>query len=317
MTMNTSRQLLTVCALAAGVLTLSSCGKKDDTKVATQVAAVVGSEEISVHQLNQVLARTNTAGASPQVLQSLNRDALEKLIDQQLAVNEATNNKLHRSPEVLAQIESAKREILANSYLQQLTSTLPKPSPEEVKAYYKANPALFSERRIFNVQEIVVPAAAGVTEQLNAWASSGKSMDEIATGLKAKGLQFNGGSATRAAEQVPLEVLPKIHAMQDGQTIVLQGPQTATLLRLVASQQSPVAEAAASPRIEQFLFNQRANEAVRGKLKDLRSASNIVYKGEFAENAASVAAKDAVTASQPAPADTAGAAIEKGVAGLK
>ena len=82
---------------------LSACGGGDKKSGATQVAAKVGSEEISVHQINQVLSRTNAANATPQAVDKLRRDVLEKLIDQQLAVSQAEESKLNRSPEVVAQ----------------------------------------------------------------------------------------------------------------------------------------------------------------------------------------------------------------------
>jgi EpsD family peptidyl-prolyl cis-trans isomerase len=302
------QRALLATALVAGLLGLCACGKKDDPKVATQVAAKVGSEEISVHQINQVLSRTNTNGATPEAVKAMSREVLEKLIDQQLAVDQATEAKLNRSPEVVAQLEYAKRDILARAYIQSLTSGLAKPSPEDVKKYYTDHPQLFSERRVFNVQEIVAPVAPGVAEELRAAAASNKPLELIATELKAKDIKFNGGSASRAAEQIPLEILPKVHALKDGQTAVFETPQGITLLHLVASQNAPVPEAAALPRIEQFLASQRAGEAVAARLKALRASTTVTYMGDFAGTESKVAVAPVVKSSS---------AIENGVAGLK
>jgi len=304
---------------AALVLGLTACGNKDDKKAATQVAAKVGSEEISVHQINQVLSRSSSAGASPAAVQAMSREVLEKLIDQQLAVEQATDDKLHRSPEVVAQIEAARRDILARAYMQKVAANVPKPNAQEVKKYYAEHPALFSERRIFNVQEIVVPTAPGLADQLRARVAAGKPIVEVANWLKSKDIKFDGGSATRAAEQIPLERLAQIHALKDGQSIVLESPQTITLVRVASSQSSPVAEAAALSRIEQFLSNQRASAAVSAKIKELRVATKVTYMGEFAK-ASGTAAVPPPVAPEPVPSFSApdnAAAIEKGVAGLK
>lgn len=303
----------------AMTLGLSACGDKDDKKVATQVAAKVGSEEISVHQINQALSRTNTAGATPQAVQAMSRDVLEKLIDQQLAVDQATENKLHRSPEVVSLLEASRREILARAYMQKVATALPKPTPEEIRKYYVEHPQLFAERRIFNVQELLVPSSAGVTEQLKSFASSGQPMEETAAWLKSKDIKFGGGSATRAAEQIPLELLSKIHVLKDGQSLVVQAPQSITLIRVVSSQLSPVAEAAGLPRIEQFLTNQRASEAVTASIKQLRSTAKIEYMGEFVktEGNAAAAPAGAPSVQSAAAEDKTKSAMEKGLAGLK
>ena len=305
--------------LALGVaLALSSCGNKDKKEAATQVAAKVGSEEISVHQINQILSRNSSAAASPAAAHAMSREVLEKLIDQQLAVEQATEEKLHRSPEVVAQIEAAKRDILARAYMKKVAGAVQKPSPEEVKKYYAEHPELFSARRIFNVQEIVVPAAPGLADQLRAFAASGKPIVDVANWLKSKDIKFDGGSATRAAEQIPLERLTQIHALKDGQSLVTESPQSVTLLRLASSQSLPVAEAAALPRIEQFLNNRRGSEAVTASLKKLRADAKVTYMGDFARtDGAPVAASAAAPApAQPAFAPDAKTAIEKGVAGL-
>ena len=327
MTYATSRFTLTLLsgALALGLV---ACGDKAETKAATQVAAKVGSEEISVHQINQVLQRTNTNASTPESAKAMSREVLEKLIDQQLAVDQAVDAKLHRSPDVVTQIEAARREILARAYMQKLAAALPKPTPEEIKAYYKEQPALFAERRVYNLQELVIPktpanAAANITAELKGQVAAGKSIDDAATWLKSKDIQFGGGRATRPAEQIPLELLGQLHALKDGQSMIFETPQATTMVRVVASQQAPVAEAEALPRIEQFITNRRATEAVAADLKRLRAATTVAYMGEFTAPDANAAAPTAAPApvSVPKPAvaqvEPAQAAIEKGVSGLK
>lgn len=320
--MNASNNRFALSLLAAALaLGLSACGKKDETSAATQVAAKVGSEEITVHQLNQVLSRAAPpANTSPQAAKAMSRDVLEKLIDQQLAVDQATEDKLQRSPEVVSQLESSRRDILARAYLQKIVAALPKPTPEEAQKYYSEHPELFAQRRVFNMQEIAI---AGVTpelvEELRAQVASGKSLEEIAAWLKAKDIKFGGNSATRAAEQIPLTLLAQIQKLKDGQTVAIQSPEALTVLRIASSQSAPVAPTVALPRIEQFLSNQRANEAVASNMKQLRTDAKITYMGEFAKTDAVAGTKSAATpaASASAAVDPAKVALEKGVAGLK
>jgi len=72
----TSRICLTLIATAP-VFSLGARGSRDDKSAATQVAAKVDSEKIAVCHFNQVLARTNTAGATPEVIKKL-RSFVEK-----------------------------------------------------------------------------------------------------------------------------------------------------------------------------------------------------------------------------------------------
>ena len=253
----------------------------------------------------------------------IRREVLDRLVDQELAVEKAIEKKLDRSPEVLLALENARREILARAYVEQITAGAPKPTIEEAKKYYAENPPLFAERRIYNIQEIVLPAAAGVAVELRGMVDAGKSMEEIANWLKGKGIKFAAGSATRSAEQIPLELLPKIHPLKTGQSLILEGPQTVTVMRLAGAQSAPVSEEAALPRIQQFLGNQRAAETAKQEFKTLKTNAKITYMGEFADDskpqtAAAPIAPDAkdpgITTSNAAGA---GVAVERGVAGLK
>ncbi len=315
------------CFLASAIMALtllvSGCNGKDAQTLTTQVAAKVGSEEISIHQINQVLSRSTMAISAPQSVQALRADVLEKLIDQQLVVEQAIEARLHRSPEVLAQIDAARREVLARAYVQQLTNTIPKPAIEESRKYFRDHPQLFSERRVFSLQEIQLTPDSGVAEQVREQLAGGKSMGDVAAWLKAHDIPFGSGAVTRAAEQIPLDLLARLQAFKDGQSAIVETPRGVTVLRITSSQAAPVTEEAALPRIEQFLMNQRGAEALGQTMKRLRAKATVIYSGDFAKAAPpTAAASDQAT---PAPKEkaaaadpsNAGSAVEKGTAALK
>lgn len=316
-----TRTLLLGCALGLGLLGLSACSTKEASAPTTQVAAKVGSEEISVHQINVALAQGNGRGTTPEKVQALSRSALEGLIDQQVAVNQAIESKLNRDPDVIAQVDAARRGVLANAYVKQFVTGLPKPDAQDAKKYFTEHPALFTERRIYTVQEIVVLRSPEVLTQLTSMAAANQSMDEVAAWLKARQLNFSPASASRAAEQIPLDLLPRMHALKDGQDLVFSSPTTVTILRLVSSRTEPVPEAAALPRIAQYLGTQHTVDAIATHIKALRSKTSVVYQGEFAKPLPATAvteppAPTAVTAPAAAPGNVS-STLEKGVAGLK
>ena len=305
---------------------LAACGDKVAEKPASQIAAKVNSGEISVHQINYILSRTNAGATTPETAPKIRREILDRLVDQELAVEKAVEKKLDRSPDVLMAIENARREILARAYVEQITAAMAKPTVDEAKKYYAEHPPLFAERRIYNIQEIVLPATPGVAEELRKMLESGKSMEDIANWLKGKDIKFAGGSATRPAEQIPLELLPRIHPLKVGEGLIMQNPQSVTVMRLAASQSVPVSEDVALPRIQQFLGNQRGAEAAKQEFKELKAKAKITYMGEFADTGKSAASQPATVPAastarsgpdDSAPKSATDIAVEKGIAGLK
>lgn len=300
-------QSIVIAILVTGLI---ACGDKSNKKPASQVAAKVNAEEISVHQINFVLGRANAGAIPPEQAPRVRREILEKLIDQQLAVENAVEDKLDRSPEVLMALEAARREILSRAYLEKIAAAQPKPTQEEAKKYIAEHPQLFAERRVFSIREITLPISSNLADRLRDMLSAGKSMEDIANLLKSQDVKFVSGSATRSAEQIPLDLLPKLNALKDGQGMVQENGQNVTAVQLVSSQSAPISEEVALPRVLQFLSNQRVSEAAEREIKQIREKAKITYIGEFSE---SVPVSSASTKAASDPTN----AIEKGVAGLK
>jgi len=297
------RTLLVFTALLLALALTTGCGKKEDAKVATQVAARVNSDEITVHQVNYVLARNPTL--TPELADQAKREILDKLIDQHLARQKAIENKLDRTPNVMQAIEAAKSEVLARAYLDQLAATLPRPAPWETQEYYAKHPELFAQRRLFDLEEIAFVAKADIVAGLREQLSRARSMQEIADWLQSQEVKFLANRGVRAAEQIPLEILPKLQAMKVGQNQLFEaGSDRYQVIRVVASKAEPVDEATATPRIQQYLFNQRLGEVVAKEMKQIREQAKIEYLGEFAGGAAAADAKAKAEAEAQAQART-------------
>jgi EpsD family peptidyl-prolyl cis-trans isomerase len=310
---STGLKFAAVAAACAGLL-LAGCGGDKDK--ASQTAAKVNKEEITVHEINFVLQRQQ--GLKPEQAEAASRQVLERLIDQQLAVEKAEDLKIDRDPRVVQQIEMAKHEIIARAYVEHVGEAVAKPTPEEIGKYYEEKPALFKERRVYSLQEIGIEAPADQLDALRAKLGAAKNLAEFLEYLKANNIRFNGNQAVRAAEQLPLNSLDAIARMKDGDSVVSRSPNGLSVLYLAGSQAQPVSLEQARPAIEAFLLNQRRTEAVQKDIKALRDGAKIEYVGKFAEAAASAPAVPAAPASSViAPASSASgldaAAISKGL----
>lgn len=302
---------LGIVALVASAALLAACGDKKE-KAASQTAAKVNKAEVTVHQINFVLQQQRNL--RPEQADAASRQILERLIDQELALQKADDQKLDRDPRVVQQLEAAKREILARAYLEKVGEAAPKPTPEEIKKYYDEKPALFKDRRIYSLQEIAIEAkpeqAAALREKLGA----SKNINEFVEFLKANEFKFAGNQAVRAAEQLPLQSLDMIAKMTDGQAMMNQAANGVQVLVLAGSRSQPVSEEQARPAIEQFLLNERKRKLVEDDMKAMRGAAKIEYVGKFADKAAGAeAAASGAAPAAPAPAPAPAAAPASGL----
>lgn len=313
-----SRSPLGLALLAAGSLTLAACGDRKKDPAASQTAVRVNKEEVTVHQINQVLQQQR--GLKAERVDAASKQILEFLVDQELAVQRTRELKIDQDARVMLQLETARREVLARAYAERIGESAAKPTADEVRQYYLDKPALFKERRVFSLQELAVEAKPEQVAALRDQLPRAKSTTEVIDYLKANGLRFTGSQGVRAAEQLPPDALASLMRMQDGQMILLPQAAGALVIALVNSRADPVDEARAAPMIEQFLYNDAKRKRIEADVKALRAAAKIEYVGKFAEPAASAAPAGMAPAAPepiaPAPGTMSADDISKGL-GIK
>jgi len=304
-------------AVLASAALLVACGGGGGDKGASQTAAKINKDEVTVHQINFVLQQQR--GLKPEQADAASRQILERLIDQQLALQKGDDLKLDRDPRVVQQLEAARREILARAYAEKVGEAAPKPTPEEIKKYYDEKPALFRDRRVYSIQEIAIEATPAQVAELREKLAATSNINEFVEYLKSRELRFTGNQAVRAAEQLPLNSLDTFARMKDGQALIVPTPNGAQVVVLAGSRSQPVSEEQARPAIEQYLTNERKRKLVEDDVKALRAAAKLEYVGKFATPAASAPAAGGAAAPAVAPAASEGLSatdISKGM-GLK
>ena len=286
--MSFHRRRITLPLLWAILLVVAGCGKGGDDKKSNQLAAKVNGDEITVFQINTAMQRLgNVPEAQAKQAQ---KQVLDRLVDQQLQVQQAVDKKLDRDPRVMAAIEAARRQVLAQFYIEQVMGSAKKVNADQIKEFYAQHPELFLERRVYRFTQVAVAAQGDVQlkvlaklEELDKKSNKSKVLLQLADWLKSQNIQFRAQLSTQAAEQLPLGELPKYHQMKVSDLMITPSAQGVMVSQLTAAQTQSLTEQQAQSFIEQYLQNRERMKLFEDEMKRLRAAAKIEYMGEFAK----------------------------------
>jgi EpsD family peptidyl-prolyl cis-trans isomerase len=256
-------------AVASLTAMLCACSGAENDK--SQVVARVNDAEITVSQLRTALLAKGETAPTPEGVQQ----ALDGLVNEQLLVDAALANELDRDPTVVQAVEAAKRQLLARAYLERTVFPKQEISTVEQTAYYKINPALFAQRRVYQLTTFTT--AMALPQEVVAALGGAGTPEAIAAVLTKHEIAFESQNTTRAAEQLPLDQLPQFAAADVGDVVIPPAREGRTSFMLVTGvQEAPLVFDSAQPIIQQYLANVRNAEALDTHLKMVRAAANIV-----------------------------------------
>lgn len=282
-------------ALGLGVvLLLAGCPGKDKSAAgadASQIVAQVNDREISIHQVEAMLA------AQPAIADQLGANgpprALDSLIDQELAAQEARQSGLDKTPRVLQAMELAKREVLARAYQDQLAEGAIMPDSEAVSRYYDAHPELFAKRRQYTLQETVVKAPADKALELKGKLEKLASVEAVNALINESGLTHSRRNSVQWAEGLPMDLLAQLAYLKNGQSVCVSRKDGLVILTVLNAEEVPMSSGQASNAIQAALLSNARRELVQKGMEALRQRAKVQRFGAFAQAASAASGASA------------------------
>jgi EpsD family peptidyl-prolyl cis-trans isomerase len=278
--------------LSASTLCVGLLGCDSRPASTSQVAIRVNGDEVSVHQVELVLGARSAALAAP-AASAAAPALLASLVDQELAAQGARQQGLDRDPQVIQQLEAARRQVLAQAYQDRIGSRAIEASSDEIDRYHDQHPELFAKRRLYQLQETSVGLAAGQFDGIKQAIDKTTGVPGLHEQLAKAGLKSSVRHVTISAEDVPLSVLAQLAALKEGESLVLPREGGARVLTLLGSQPAPLGREVSRRLIAQYLLNERKRELVAASIKALRGEAKVEYLGRYAALAAALEAQAA------------------------
>lgn len=306
------RKLGSAALAVTMAVALVACGKGESKS--GQALVKVGKEEVTALQLNEELQRVNVPVAQQA---QARKQVLESLVDRQIVLNQAMEEKVDRDPKVVQSIERAKALIIAQAYMQNKTGTPAKPTRDEIAQYFDKNPALFAQRKTMELRQLNL-ATSDLSDDLKKEIDSAKSIDDVAAFMERNNIKFARQQISRSTADLAPALSEKIVNLPKGQLFIVREGDRSTLMTVADIKDTPVTLQASEAQIAQFLTNARVKEAATAELARLRAATKIEYQNKADEPGAAPAAPVAGAPAAPATAADKEADVHaRGVAGLK
>lgn len=286
----------------AVVLVMAGCGRGGGASGAadSQVAAQVNKGEISVHQV-QALLRAQPAVAAQWGEKAADK-ALDVLVEQELAAQAAAKAGLDKQPQVIQSLALAQREVLARAYQDQLADKARLPDTSAINNYYDEHPELFVQRKIYQLEETVVrPGSQDEADALLRELPTLAGQEALNLHLTAKGLRKASQRLTVAAENVPLDWLPKLAKLPFGHSLAAQRGEAVVVWTLVGAEEAPMLLAQAKPAIQAALVRQARQQAIQEGMKKLRDEAKIERRQSAAAAASVASAASAASSAASRP----------------
>lgn len=279
--------------IAVSVLALAACDSNGAPS--GQVAATVDGEEITVSQVGSELAAIGIAQDSSN--SELANRALDAAINRKILANEARERGLDKTPAGALAIQRAEEAALVDLLRRELQSQSPRPSDDEARQFIAANPALFENRFVTIVEQLVVPS---IDRQLLQQMEPIETLDGIRALLDRNDVDYQTTMGSVDSLSVAPNVAQQLIDLGEGEVYILPQGNGARINSIVSRRNYPITGAQSLNVAREMVARQRSQGQVQSVFQSVISEKkqNVRYNDQYAapdEAAATPGAQNAAT----------------------
>lgn len=243
-------------AIALSALALAGCGS--DEPPAGQVVANVDGVEITQTELNAELGGRRAPTAEGQ--KQLQLAVLNQMIARVLLANAAKAQGLDKTPEAAVAKQRAEQLALIELLQKKLGAASPQVSTEEVSQFVADNSELFANRRIYVVDQIIVPSPPAPLlkglEAVQTW-------DDAKAELAKYNLPANSAVGVVDALTVAPQFAKQVAALPANAVFIVPAQGAIRINHIRESQLSPVSGDDANRLAKEMLVQRRTGQQVQ------------------------------------------------------
>ena len=248
--------------LLAGSVTLAAC---DSTEAPTgQVAATVDGKEITVSQINGEL---NASGITPdQNNAELTNQVLDGIINRAILAEEARERGLDKTPAGSLALQRAEETALVELLRLDIQSQAPTLSDDEARQFISSNRAMFDDRFVSVVEQVVVPSIpAPVMAQLE----DTETLDEVRAILDDRGLEYQTTMGSVDTLTIAPAIASQIVSLGVGEVYIIPQGDGARINAVVSRSDYPITGDDALKLAREMVQRQRANGQAEGVFRSI------------------------------------------------
>jgi len=275
--------------IPAVALAVSACnfGGSKPKAPTGQVVATVGGHEITVRQLNAELS--GAAPAAPAAQKEQKRAALNFMIERTVLADEARKQGIDKDPDFILLSQRAMDSLLAQQLQAKVAAAVPAITKDEATRFENANPNIFAERKIFEVDQIRMnqPSDPGILAKLQPL----KTLDEVVKLLTDNNLPFQRGTTSLDAVGQNPKLVDAIVALPPQEVFVFPAGNQIMINQVKSVRTEPFTGEAADKYAMNVLRLERTQTAVQRQMQAIlaKAKSTIVVSKDYAPPKASPA----------------------------